>query len=42
MHDAIEEEWNKIVSENYTDLTSTSFFLKGGYIELVVGALGEF
>lgn len=42
MHDAIEEEWNKIVSENYTDLTNTSFFLKGGYIDQVVGALGEF
>lgn len=42
LHNAIEEEWNKIVSENYTDLTNASFFFKGGYVDLVVGALGEF
>jgi hypothetical protein len=39
---AIIEEWEKIVGENEKDLTNASFFLKGGYIELVVGALGEF
>ena len=39
---AIIEEWEKIVGKNETDLTNASFFLKGGYIELVVGAMGEF
>lgn len=39
---AITTEWNKIVSANYANLTDASFFLKGGYIDLVVGALGEF
>lgn len=39
---AIIEEWEKIVGENESDLTNASFFLKGGYIELVVGAMGEF
>ena len=39
---AIIDEWEKIVGENEKDLTNASFFLKGGYIELVVGAMGEF
>jgi hypothetical protein len=39
---AISEEWEKIVGENERDLLNASFFLKGGYIELVVGAMGEF
>lgn len=39
---AILEEWEKLVGQNESDLTNASFFLKGGYIELVVGAMGEF
>lgn len=39
---AIIEEWNKVVGDEYSDLTNAKFFLKGGYIDLVVGALGEF
>ena len=39
---AIKEEWDKVVGEEYSNLTNAKFFLKGGYIELVVGALGEF
>lgn len=42
LRDSIIEEWEKIVGENERDLTNASFFLKGGYIELVVGAMGEF
>jgi hypothetical protein len=42
LEDALEEEWFKIVSYKYKDLTNANFFLKGGYIDLVVGALGEF
>ena len=36
------EEWGKVIGEKEGELTNASFFLKGGYIELVVGALGEF
>lgn len=39
---AINEEWDKVVGKEYNNLTNAKFFLKGGYIELVVGALGEF
>jgi hypothetical protein len=31
-----------VVGIEYNNLTNAKFFLKGGYIELVVGALGEF
>ena len=42
LREAIKEEWEKVVGQEYSNLTNASFFLKGGYIELVVGALGEF